>query len=105
VVRKSGEHEVNGKLVSASGAGAWKNFAVVDQKTGEVEIERKFYKKEFCDLFNDPETAEWAESLVEAAFVKKMSNPEEVDVDTESYEEVKALQDVALEELVDPEVA
>ena len=36
----------NGKLITLDGSGAWKNFCVRDEKTQEVLLEKKLYKKE-----------------------------------------------------------
>jgi recombination protein RecA len=105
VVRKGGEHLINGKNVEVSGTGSWKYFTVTDATTGEVDLERKFYKKDFGALYDDPEVSEWLELLTEKIFVKNMSDPDTVDVDAESYVEVQALSDDLVGELVDPEAA
>jgi len=105
VVRKGGEHEIDGKKVEVSGTGSWKAFTVIDAVTGEVEIERKFYKKDYGNLYNDPETAEWIERLTEVIFVKKMSSPNSLDIDHESYVEMESLAGEMLEDFVDPESA
>ena len=105
VVRKGGEHLINGKNVEVSGTGSWKHFAVTDATTGEVELERKFYKKDFGALYDDPEVSEWLELLTEKIFVKNMSDPDAADVDADSYVEVQALSDNLVGDMVDPEVA
>jgi len=104
-VRKSGEHEIDGKKVEVSGTGSWKYFHVTDAVTGEVEIERKFYKKDFGTLYQDSETVEWIERLTEAVFVKKLGSADSVDIDAESYVEAQALQDELGADMIDPEAA
>lgn len=103
VLRKYGAAEIGGKCVEVSGAGAWKNFTVFDAKTGEVELEKKFYKADFGDLLDSPEYGPYLEDLIEQAFVKKMSDPNAVDVDTESYEEVRAIAEDLEDTLADLE--
>lgn len=102
-LRKSGEHEIDGKLVEVSGTGSWKLFTVIDKVTGEVEVEKKFYKKDFADLYSDSDASEWLERLTEVAFVKKLGNPDSLDVDAESYVEMQALEGEIGADLLDPE--
>ena len=102
-LRKGGEHEIDGKKIEVSGTGSWKYFHVIDAVTGEVEVEKKFYKKDFSELYQDPEAAEWLERLTEAVFVKKLGSSESLDIDAESYVEVQALESELGTDLLDPE--
>jgi recombination protein RecA len=104
VLRKHGAAEVDGKCIEVSGTGAWKNFTVSDAKTGEVELEKKFYKADFGELLDSPEYGPYLEDLIEQTFVKRMSDPNTVDVDTESYEEVRAIAEDLEDTLADLEV-
>ena len=59
VLRKHGKEVIDGDEVSVSGSGTWKSFIVSDVNTGEVKIEKKFYKTEFvrssiCTLSRRP---------------------------------------------------
>ena len=64
---------------------------VSDSKTGEVLVEKKFYKADFGDVWNSPEYAGYIDSLLEASMVRKMNDKESIDIDPESYEEVRAI--------------
>jgi len=106
VARKGGEHEIDNKLVEVSGTGAWKLFTVIDSQSGEIEIERKFYKKDFCNLFDDEEVSEWLERLIEIIYVKHISTQDSIDIDQDAYVEIEALLEPGLaDEILDPEVA
>ena len=104
VLRKHGSAEINGKCIEVSGTGAWKNFTVSCAKTGEVELEKKFYKADFDELLSSQEYGPYLEDLIEHAFVKRMADPNAIDVDTESYEEVRAIADDLEDTLADLEV-
>jgi recombination protein RecA len=67
------DHEVirDGHQVSVTGTGAWKELQVTDTKTGEVLIEKKFYKSEFGTLMKDKQYAPFLlEALDEALTIK-----------------------------------
>ena len=104
VLRKAGETTVNGKTIAISGTGAWKTLMVSDAETGEVIVEKKFYKADFDQVLADPEYKQYIEDLTEQAFVKKMKDPDEIDIDTESYEEVRAVADDMEEALADLDI-
>jgi recombination protein RecA len=105
-VKKIGPFVINGKNVDVSGGGAWKTFIVTDENTGEVLVDKKFYKKDFCKLYQDPESAELLELLTEQIFVKKMSSSDSIDIDPESYIEIESLANTAsdlMSDLDDPD--
>ena len=56
-----------GKTINVSGDGAWKELSVVDDKTGEVVIEKKFYKSEFGELLRDKQHGPWLMEAVDCA--------------------------------------
>ena len=66
--------EVNGKLISLSGSGAWKELRVSDAKTGEVLQEKKFYKSEFGDLWSSDEYGPPLQDLAEKVLTIDLSN-------------------------------
>lgn len=41
-------------LIDVSGTGAWKQLTVSDTETGDVYVDKKFYKSEFGDIMKDP---------------------------------------------------
>jgi len=89
----------DGKEIDVSGTGAWKNFTVKDVKTGETIISKKFYKADFGEIIDNPEYKEYIDALIENAFVRRA----EIDVDTESYEEVRAISMELEDEFISPE--
>ena len=84
-----------------AGTGSWKTFTVADQKTGELLIEKKFYKADFDQVMNNPEYSPYIDTLLESALVRKLS--EEVDIDVESYEEIRAVSMEMSDNILDPE--
>ncbi len=90
-LRKHGAQQIGDNIVSVSGTSSWKELIVADAKTGEVKIEKKFYKSEFDQVLSSSEFKPYLDDLIEAAFVKKMTANENMDIDTESYEEVRAV--------------
>ena len=93
LLRKHGQEEINGKIVEISGNGSWKSLTVADPNTGEVLVEKKFYKADFNRVMKDPEYSSYVDDLLERALVRKLKS-DDPDIDPESYEEVRA---VALE--------
>ena len=90
LLRKNGPEEIDGKEISVSGTSAWKSFTIIDVKTGEEIIEKKFHKAKFDEILNDSEFGPYVDELLERAMVKKFE-AEGFDVDLESYEEARAL--------------
>ena len=90
VLRKHGPDTVKGNEIEVSGTGAWKEFSVTNIKTGEVFIQKKFYKPEFDKIIASPQYGPYVDDLLEKAMVRIFeSNP---DIDPESYIEVQAVQ-------------
>jgi len=100
ILRKHGSAEISGKMISVSGTGSWKNFQVVDVKTGEVIIEKKFRKNNFDEILKNETYEMYLDDLLEIAMVKKMG--EDPDIDLESYVEVDAISNM-IDEVIDPE--
>ena len=99
LLRKHGKTEWENKLIEMSGTGAWKKLTVFSQDTGEVLVEKKFYKADFGDIVNDPEYGPYIEAMLEDALVRKSQQS----VDLESYEEVRAAALEIEDELISPE--
>lgn len=96
LLRSRGPVTVNGMKIEVEGTGSWKNFTVVDATTGEVKVEKKFYKKDFdTEVLSDPACAGYAEDLIEAHLVKRLDGVtlDDVDIDDESLVEVESLAD------------
>ena len=90
VLRKYGECDLGEVTAKISGTSSWKSFLVSDSKTGEVKIEKKFYKADFNSLLENPEYSPYLEAMIEKAMTHKLQN-DDTSVDTESYEEVRAI--------------
>lgn len=90
ILRKHGPETVNGRTIEIGGTGAWKTLTVINSDSGEVLVDKKFYKAEFDKIIEDPEYSDYIEDLLEAAMSKKRST-EAADVDPESYEEVRSI--------------
>ena len=54
VLRKHGSEVINDKEIKISGTGSWKSLQVSDSKTGEILVEKKFYKIDFGKVWKDP---------------------------------------------------
>ncbi len=93
LLRKHGEAQVFDCIVCVTGAGQWKKLEVTRVETGEMFIEKKFRKKEFNQIMSNPEYGEYISGLIEKAMVKIMGDDSNIDIDVESYEEIKALSD------------
>jgi len=51
----------------------------------------KFRKNNFDEVMADMQYKHYIDGLIEASLIKKMSNTDAIDIDTESYEEMKSL--------------
>ena len=90
LLRKNGPAQINKKEIEISGTGAWKKLTVVDVDTGELTIEKKFYKADFIDVWRDSDYSGYIDDLLEAAMIKKVENTD-LDIDSESYEEIRSI--------------
>ena len=91
LLRKHGSANVDGKQIVLAGTGAWKTLEVIDIETGEQLASKKFYKADFNKIWSDSTYKKYIEDILEAAFVRKLQDPEQANVDVESYEEVRAV--------------
>ena len=93
MLRKNGPEIIDGKNIEVTGSSQWKKLEVTDVSTGELIVEKKFRKNQFDAIMADEMYKDFILDLTEAALVKMMGNPNSFDIDTESYEEIKALSD------------
>ena len=96
---KDGDVDHDGKLLSLSGTGAWKSLTVVDKSTGEVLTEKKFYKADFINVINDEEYKDYIDAIVNSAMKAKLGLVDNMDIDAESYEEMKQLSQTLTDDL------
>jgi recombination protein RecA len=101
LLRKHGPEIINGEEVTVSGTGAWKTLTITCPKTGKVKSEKKFYKQDFGDVMYSEEHGPYVDALLKATLVKEFS-PQEMDIDPESYEEVRTIAMGLEEELLIP---
>jgi len=102
LLRKHGPEDIGDVEVSISGTGAWKNLTVSSIKTGKVLKEKKFYKADFNEVWNDPEYKGYIDDLLTACMVKTLEGSGD-DIDIESFEEVRQISIDMEEILIDPE--
>jgi hypothetical protein len=57
----------DGIKINISGEGAWKELVVNDEKTGEILVEKKFYKSEFGDLMKDEKYKKYIMIAIDSA--------------------------------------
>ena len=95
VLRKYGSDTVDGYQIDIGGGGAWKNMVVYSPE-GELIIEKKFHKSSFDELMNDPQYSRYIEMILEKAMIRRNEEEDPV-VDTESYEEIRAIHDDIVE--------
>jgi protein RecA len=103
VLRRNGPETIGSNVVSIGGNGAWKTLTVHDEKTGEVFVEKKFYKSDFGEILSDPAYSKYCDDLLEKVMVKVMNDNQFMNIDHESYEEVRAVSLELESNLVDPE--
>jgi recombination protein RecA len=92
VLRTHGPDMVDNHQVTVEGTGAWKMIKVVNERQ-EIIVEKKFYKADFGDLWKDPQYKPWIDGLLSKALIRTAVSAEDVDIDPESYEEMRALHD------------
>ena len=103
VLRKHGPEIIDGKEILISGTGAWKQLRIVDAETGEVLIEQKFYKHDFDSIIKDTTYAHYVDALLEKAYVRQNFGSDEMDIDAESYEEIRTIAMELGDDVISPE--
>ena len=101
VLREHGPDMVNDHQVSVEGTSAWKTIKVTNEKNENI-LEKKFYKADFGDLWKDPQYKPWIDGLLEKSLIRTTVNTGDLDIDPESYEEMRALRDQMVGD-IDPE--
>ena len=102
VLREHGPDMINDHQVSVEGTSAWKTIKVTNEKNENI-LEKKFYKADFGDLWKDPQYKPWIDGLLEKALIRTSVNMSDLDIDPESYEEMRALKDQMVGADIDPE--
>ena len=81
---KKVSHDVE---VSISGTGAWKEIVVTEALTGEVLLEKKFYKSEFADIMKNPLYKPFVDKVIDCALTVNGSFGSEGEADAESSDD------------------
>ncbi len=92
LLRKHGIVYDDNKSYQVSGTGGWKSIEMFDEN-GKLIDSKKFRKTEFDEVIADDFWGPIVDIILKDAMIKKMGTSDGVDIDTESYEEMKALAD------------
>jgi recombination protein RecA len=92
VLREYGPDMINNHQVSFEGTSSWKTMKVINEKNESI-IEKKFYKQDFGVMWADPVYKPWIDGLLEKALIRTSVSSSDLDIDPESYEEMRALRD------------
>lgn len=92
ILRQHGPDMVNDHQVTVEGTSAWKTLSVLNEKNESV-VMKKFHKPDFLEMMSDPKYKPWIDGLLERAMTRTAMKAEEMDIDPESYEEVRSLAD------------
>lgn len=102
VLRDHGPDMVRDHQVEIEGMGAWKTMRVTNEKNENI-IEKKFHKSDFGEMWADPQYKSWIDGLLEKALIRTSVSTADLDIDPESYEEMRALKDQMVGADIDPE--
>jgi len=103
LLRKHGMATIGNYDVSISGTGSWKAITVSHTQTGEVYKEKKFHKADFQQIMDDEFFGSLIDQMLEIVLVQKSQSENDVDVDPESYEEIRSIAIQMEDEIVHPE--
>ena len=102
VLREHGPDMINNHQVAIEGTGAWKTMKVTNEKNENI-IEKKFYKADFGEMWKDPQYKPWIDGLLAKSLIRTSVSTADLDIDPESYEEMRALKDQMVGADIDPE--
>lgn len=64
-------------LLNINGSSAWKQLLVTDPQTGEVVVDKKFYKADFDKVMNDPLYKTYVDKIIEDTYTLSLGDPTE----------------------------
>lgn len=73
--KTNGPVKRDGIEINVSGEGAWKELTVTNSKTGEVTLEKKFYKSDFGGMMKDEKYRGYLLTAIDAALVTTGGEP------------------------------
>jgi RecA/RadA recombinase len=86
-LRKADPVFLNNEKIDILGAGTWKKFVITNTKTGDIVHEKSFYKSDFKQILYNPNYKHYIDALMENTYIRKA----QINVDTESYEEIRSI--------------
>ncbi len=89
--KDNGPVVIAGRGISVAGTSAWKTLNVANADTGEEILEKKFYKADFGEVWEDERYKQYVDALLNHALIRKLSDDDHIDFDAESFVEVDAL--------------
>jgi recombination protein RecA len=93
LLRKHGMVSFEDKCYLVSGTGGWKTIQIMDSNGIEIES-KKFRKTEFDEIIKDDYWGPIVDVILKDAMVKKMGTSSGVEINPDSYEEMKSLNDI-----------
>ncbi|HBQ59325.1 MAG TPA: hypothetical protein DD671_06805, partial [Balneolaceae bacterium] len=77
---------------------------VVEEKTGETKIEKKFYKTDFGEVWQDDQYKPYVNAVFCAAYADIVGDSfKSADISADSYEEMRQISMDLGDDFVDPE--
>lgn len=76
MLRRAGSFIDGDQEVTVGGTGSWKTFTVVNTKTGEEIISKKFYKAEFDKILSNKEYSGYLDDFIEHVMIKEFNADE-----------------------------
>ena len=68
-----GPMDIGDETALIDGTGAWKSLIVKNSKTGDVKLEKKFYKSEFNEIMKHSDYKKYCDALIDRAYVLDFS--------------------------------
>lgn len=93
LLRKHGMVSRGERTYLISGTGGWKSIEMMDDQ-GKLIESKKFRKTEFNEIMSDHFWGPIVDIILEDAMIKKMGTNDGVEINTDSYEEMKSLNDM-----------
>ena len=92
LLRKHGIVTHEDRSYQVSGTGGWKTIEMFDEN-GTLLDSKKFRKTEFNEIMADQFWGPIVDVILRHAMIKKMGTSDGVDIDADSYEEIRSLAD------------
>jgi len=93
LLRKHGMVSDGDRSYQISGTGGWKTIEMFDEN-GSLIDSKKFRKTEFDEIMTDNFWGPIVDIVLKDAMVKKMGTSDGVEIDSDSYEEIRSLNDM-----------